>query len=139
MPCRCLGLCAWEGLVSWRQEPPREPAFWSPEPLKRAGGMLAWLAAELISWRVAECGRHTRQGGAISWLENRGGQFSPREGLRPTESHSFRVPQLFSHSDGKEAWPGERAWPKVTGKAEPGPWRADGGSGRGQGHQHGRH
>lgn len=65
VPCRCLGLCAWEGLVSWRQEPPREPAFWGPEPLEHAGGMLAWPAAELISWRVAECGWHARRGGRL--------------------------------------------------------------------------
>lgn len=61
-PAAALG-CA--PVVSWRQEPPREPAFWGPEPLERAGGMLAWPAAELISWRVAECGRHARRGGRL--------------------------------------------------------------------------
>lgn len=91
---RCLGLCAWEGLVSWRQEPPREPAFWGPEPLERAGGR--WRGGQQSSsvggWlRVAG----TRIGGAVSWLESRGGQSRPTGGLLPMESHSFRPPALL--------------------------------------------
>lgn len=137
-PAAALGCAPGRAWSAGDRSPPGSLPFGAQSLWSMLGG--CWRGRQQSSsvggWLSAA---GTRVGGAVSWLENRGGQFSPREGLRPTESHSFRVPQLFSHSDGKEAWPGERAWPKVTGKAEPGPWRADGGSGRGQGHQHGRH